>query len=355
MSGGVDSPLVAAIARRQTGPGLKAFTIGNPGWWQDESEPAQNYARYLGLTHRLQLVNDQDALNVIEDVIQAQHEPFGDFSIIPTLLVSRLARSEVVVALSGDGGDELFFGYERPLSLLRNGRDYRLPWLVRVALYAAGKYGLGPRRSSAVVARSPADYYFNVNCRISNEDLKVLAPNMPQLPDDFTLYRYEGFKGLRHLAGYSRRVEFYGQLQRGLKKVDMASMHESLEVRVPMLDREVIDTSLKIDPFDCMRDGTRKAILRDLLTRFVPAEAIPKPKRGFAVPLGDWMRTSLRPLVEDTLFASELYPAGLFELRGLERYWRDHLDGRRDAKWGLWTILSLQWWARAHLRASKHE
>jgi len=344
LSGGVDSPLVAAVARRQTGPGLKAFTIANPGWWQDESEAAKTYARLLDVDHRVLPVTSEEALNTIQDVIAAQYEPFADFSILPTLIVSRFAREEVTVALSGDGGDELFFGYERPLSLLRNGSDFRWPWLVRIGLYLAGKYGFGPKRSSVIVYRTPGHYYFDVNCRIKDEDIKLFAPELPLLPDDFELYTFGGYKGLRHLANYSRYVEFCGQLQRGLKKVDMASMYHSLEVRVPLLDREVIDMSLRIDPFECMRDGMRKAVLRDLLARFVPAETIPKPKRGFAVPLGEWLRGPLKPLVEETLFNGPLYPDGVFDVRGLRKYWQTHLSGKRDLKWGLWTLMTLQWW-----------
>lgn len=355
LSGGVDSPIVTALARQQTGPELKAFTIGNPGWWQDESEAASLYARQLDVDHRLHPVDGDEALSTIREVMAAQHEPFADFSILPTLLVSRFARSEVTVGLSGDGGDELFFGYERPLSLLRNGADFRWPWPLRVALYAAGKYHLRPHRSESIISRTPGHYYFEVNSRLGNDDLHQLAPELNSLPSDFHLYAFDGYRNLRHLANYSRWVEFYGQLQRCLKKVDMAAMHHSLEVRVPLLDREVIEVSLRIDPFDCTRNGTRKALLRDLLAQYVPQEMIPKAKRGFAVPLGDWLRGALRSLVEETLFNGPLYPEGVFERRGLRRYWESHLSGARDVKWGLWTLLTLQWWANEHLHASTTE
>ena len=122
-------------------------------------------------------------------------------------------------------------------------------------------------------------------------------------------------------------------------------MYHSLEVRVPLLDREVVETSLRCDPFDSMRNGARKAILRDTLARYVPAQEIPVPKRGFAVPLGDWLRGPLRPLVEDTLFSKPLYPDGLFDRQGLRHYWNAHLEGKRDCKWGIWSILALQWWS----------
>jgi asparagine synthase (glutamine-hydrolysing) len=345
LSGGVDSPLVTAIARRQTGPELKAFTIGNPGWAQDESEAAGNYGRRLGVDFRLHAASGDEALCRIPEVMTAQHEPFADFSILPTLQVSRFAKSEVTVALSGNGGDELFFGYERPLSLLRNGTDFRLPRPVRRAMYYAGRLGIGPKKSEVITARSPGDYYFGVNCRMSDADLGMIAPGLPAMPRDFDLYSFGKYQNREQLAHYSRRVEFYGQLQRGLKKVDMASMYHSLEVRLPLLDREVVETSLRCDPFASMRNGTRKTVLRDILEHYVPASEIPTPKRGFAVPLGDWLRGSLRPLVEETLFQGPLYPDGLFSRQGLRSYWKDHLSGKRDCKWGIWTLLALQWWA----------
>ena len=349
LSGGVDSPLVSAVARRQNGPGLQAYTIGNPGWRQDESAAAERFASLLDLDFHLQNVTGEDVLEVLPQVWEAQHEPFADYSILPALLVSRFARQGLTVALSGDGGDELFYGYERPLSLLRDGRDFRHPWALRYGLYALGRLGLGRKRSEAVAAPSPAEYYFGVNSRLDDERLAQIAPGLPGLPDDFHLYAFDGYHGERHLAGYSRYVEYYGQLQRCLKKVDMASMHHSLEVRVPLLDREVIEASLRIDPFTHMEGGRRKQVLVRLLERHVPAESISPAKRGFAVPLGDWLRGPLRPLVEAALFDGELYPAGVFDKAGLRTYWHEHLTGHADHKWGLWTLLALQGWAREHL------
>jgi asparagine synthase (glutamine-hydrolysing) len=352
LSGGVDSPLVTAFAKEQIGAELKAFTIGNPGWRQDESREAISYAQALQVCHRVEPALSDEVIAAIPEVMKAQHEPFADFSILPTLLVSRFARREITVALSGDGGDELFFGYERPLSLLRGGREFKWPWQIRVALYALGKLGIGRHRSDVIVSRTPGKYYFEVNSRLKDEDLDLIAPRLPGLPADFAIYADPKPWGLRDLANFSRRAEYYGQLQRGLKKVDMASMYHSLEVRVPLLDREIIDLSLRIDPFYCMHDGLRKAILREALEKFVPADSIPMAKRGFAVPLGDWLRGPLRPLVEETLFGGDLYPSGIFNPRGLRLYWESHLSGQRDAKWGLWTILALQWWAATHLKSA---
>lgn len=349
LSGGVDSPLVSAITRKQTGPGLKAFTVGNPGWRQDESADAEQYAKHLNVDFHLRNVTGSEMLAVVSKVWDCQNEPFADFSIIPTLIASRFARQEVTVALSGDGGDELFFGYERPLSLLRNGKDFRFPWLVRYALYATGRLGVTPNRSGAIAARSPGEYYFGVNCRLSKQDLKKFAPGIGDLPEDFILYAFEKYRSNEDLANYSRYVEFYGQLQRGLKKVDMASMYNSLEVRLPMLDREVIETSLRIDPFTHMRNSRRKAVLVELLGKYVPPEIIPPLKRGFSVPMADWLRGPLQPLVEDLLFSGDLYPGGVFDQNKLRNYWEEHIQRQKDHKWGIWSLMALQGWARRYL------
>jgi asparagine synthase (glutamine-hydrolysing) len=323
---------------------LKAYTIGNPGWGQDEASDASQYAQQLDLDFHLQNITGDDALAILPDVWAAQYEPFADFSILPTLLVSRFARESLTVALSGDGGDELFFGYERPRSLLKDGRDFRLPWVVRCGLYGMGRLGLGRKRSEVIAARTPADYYFGVNSRFSSSDLKRVAPTLTSSPLDFDLYAFDGYRGERHLANYSRHVEFYGQLQRGLKKVDMASMYHSLEVRVPLLDREVIEASLRIDPFIHMQGGKRKQILFRLLERHVPAGSISQTKRGFAVPLGEWLRGSLRPMAEEMLSTGYLCSSGIFDRAGLQAYWQEHLTGRADHKWGLWSLLTLQQW-----------
>lgn len=344
LSGGIDSPLVTAVARQQTGPGLKAFTIGNPGWSQDESKAACNFGRRLGVDYRVHDAVGADAFQNIPEVMEAQHEPFADFSILPTLQVSRFAKSEVTVALSGDGGDELFFGYERPVSLLKNGTDFRYPRVMRRAMYYAGRLGIGPRKSEVICARSPGDYYFGVNCRMSDADLDLIAPGLGALPTDFDLYAGGKSNSKEALANYSRRVEFYGQLQRGLKKVDMASMHHSLEVRVPLLDREVVETSLRCDPLDSLRNGARKAVLRNTLARYVPATEIPSAKLGFGVPLGEWLRGPLRPMVEEALLKRDPYPADVFSRSGIRRLWESHLSGERDCKWGIWTLMTLQWW-----------
>ena len=344
LSGGVDSPLVSAVAREQTGDNLEAFTIANPGWAQDEGLDAARYARALGLRQVRHDAMAEETVAAAEEVRDAQYEPFADFSIIPTLLVSRLAREHVTVALSGDGGDELFFGYERPVSLFGAARQFGWPYPVRVARYAAQRALSATRPSDVPMHRTAGDYYFSVNSRLRAADVAAIAPPLRDLPDDFRVYDSGPYRGALALANFSRSAEFHGQLQRGLKKVDMASMHHSLEVRVPLLDREVIDVSLRIDPMDALARGERKPWLRALLARHVPAEIIPLPKRGFAVPLGQWLRGPLRPVVEAALSAPAFLSIGCFDAAAVQAYWRRHLTGEIDAKWGIWTLMTLSWW-----------
>jgi asparagine synthase (glutamine-hydrolysing) len=344
LSGGVDSPLVSAIARDQAGDQLEAFTIANPGWAQDEGLDAERYARALRLRQVRHDAIAEETEAAVDDVREAQYEPFADFSIIPTLMVSRLAREHVTVALSGDGGDELFFGYERPVSLLGAARQFGWPYPVRALRYAAQRSLSATRPSDVPMHRTAGDYYFAVNSRLRAEDLAGIAPALRDLPDDFGVYDSGPYRGALALANFSRSAEFHGQLQRGLKKVDMASMHHSLEVRVPLLDREVIDVSVRIDPLDALTRGERKPWLRALLARHVPAEIIPAPKRGFAVPLAQWLRGPLRATAEAALTSPALLGVGCFDGAAIRAYWRRHLSGEIDAKWGIWTLMTLSWW-----------
>jgi asparagine synthase (glutamine-hydrolysing) len=356
LSGGVDSPLVAAHAAEQAraeGLPMPAFILANPGWGQDEGPAARAYGEALGLAPRVVDFGPAATLAALDDLIAAQTEPFADFSLLPALLLSRLARHEVKVVLSGDGGDELFFGYERPLSLLRDGGAFAWPRPVRRWLYAAGRLGLARRRSDAILFPTPGDYYLAVNCRFPENELRAVAPSLPGLPADFAIYRGEETGDWRSLLRFARRAEIAGQLQRGLKKLDMASMFHGLEARVPLLDLELAALAGSIDPLAHLtpEDGPagellRKSLLRGLLARKVPAALLPGRKLGFSVPLAELLRTTLRPRAEAALFGSDLLPAGLFDRGRVAALWQAHQEGLTDAKWALWAILSLQLYLR---------
>lgn len=349
LSGGIDSPLVTAFLKERIGADLNAFTVSIPGWPQDESREAVRYAKSLGVKHHLYEVSEPDLIDMVKDALSSQYEPFGDFSIIPTLMISKLARGKIKVALSGDGGDELFFGYHRPTSLLRNGEDFKYSYIFRIFLYLLGKYHVNPPRSGAIIYKTPGDYYFDVNSRLKENFISKIAPGLPPMPTDFDLYNSGRYNGLKKMADFSRHAEFYGQLQRGLKKVDMASMHNGLEVRVPLLDKEIVEVSLTIDPFYCMKNGGRKYILKNLLSKFVAQDIITQEKRGFSIPLGVWLRGPLKKLAEEIIHNNNPALKSIINRRALLDYWEEHLTGKQDFKWGLWTLISLIWWSEENL------
>ena len=342
LSGGVDSPLVAASARKICGPDLKSFTIGYPGWDGDEGPDADRFAALLDLRHEELKVTDGDVARATDDAVAASGEPLGDYSILPSLLVSGLARRAVTVALSGDGGDELFFGYERPRSLLKQTWGWRLPYPVRRGLLAASNRGVG-RFADALGYPDPGRYYRSVHGTAGIPIVEHIAPGLPAWPESYRCYVAPAGRDDATLAGFARRVEFEAQLQRVLKKLDMASMHHSLEVRVPILDREVIEVAHRIGYDEHLHGGTRKAVLVDLLATHVPPATISSAKRGFGSPLTRWLAGPLRERVADTLLGSDLSPAGVFDRTALA----DLIDKQQtegDRAWAIWTVLSLQWW-----------
>jgi asparagine synthase (glutamine-hydrolysing) len=237
ISGGIDSPLVCYYASRQSPAGIfKAFTIGSDSRVHDESEDASTYAALMGLEHHLEHMKASDAATILQEVSAAIHEPMADFSIIPTYLVSKLASQDVKVALSGDGGDELFFGYERFWSIAKNIRLQALPYPAKYLAYGADRLLSCNRRiNSAVLAPTQGQAHRGLHSRFPSSAITAVAPDLAQVhtPDNFEVYNYPLTNNLPQLLLHMRSAEFYGMMQKTLRKVDLASMENSLEVRVP--------------------------------------------------------------------------------------------------------------------------
>ncbi len=348
LSGGVDSPLVAAHMCRAS-ERVRAFTIGcsDPGY--DEAPVARAYAEALGLEHTVDVCGPRDCLDLVTEGARAFTEPFADFSSLPSLLLCRSTRRHVTVALSGDGGDELFWGYPRFWKMAGNAHWFRLPWLARAAGYALGrKGGKVPR---GVLFPDPGAWQFDGQCfsGLREADLRALCAGAVPLPPGFEDYRYPGPLQAEPLARWLRQNELWGHLQMVLLKMDRASMHYSLEVRVPVLDLEVAATAARMSPSVCMKQGLGKLPLRGALARAVPPERIPERKAGFTIPLGAWLRSELRPLVDELLLTGDAYPEGLLDRATLRRLYQEHLEGR-DRTRAIWSLLSLQLWTREHLQ-----
>jgi len=350
LSGGIDSPLVTAKARIATPDMLKAFTIGTNGDHLDESPDAVAYAREIGVEHIVEHVTPNQSLDMLDDVVAACGEPLADYSIFPTMLVSQLARQQVKVVLSGDGGDELFWGYAGRFALaleLTSDLDQYLEkpkarQRVNKFLAVAAKLQ-DPRLPTNV-----GDFY-RVKHSLSEGWLHQLLPDLPPWPPDFSLFTYSGWE-VTPAAQWLRWNEFRGHLTRVLLKVDRASMFRSLEVRVPLLDREVIATALRIDWRSCLDIAQQvgKLPLRHALARHVHRQTW--AKRGFDIPMAAWLRSPLRPVFEDIVLTRKEILGLPLNTKMVQRMFDRHLAAQAHYERELWTLLSLTLWEERHYR-----
>ncbi len=345
LSGGIDSPLICYYAMRHKDL-LKTFTIGSDSKIHDESIDASLYAQQLGSRHTTSIMNDASGRDILQEVFASMHEPMADFSIIPTYLVSKLAREQVTIALSGDGGDELFFGYERFWSIAKNIRYQHLPWVIKAGLYKSDQWLSNNKRINSVLLDSSQSHaHGDLHSRFPDGWMDKLFPHLKtvSLPDLYNTYDYPNSRSTSTLIQHMRKAEFYGMMQKTLRKVDLASMDNSLEVRVPFLKKSFIEASLKIDPMLSYAPGKKKQMLRDLLRQRLPESSQGEMKRGFSVPLGQWIRKEMRKQFEDLLLQkSFLTTYGVQEQQVMDLL--KHHENGKDMKWPIFTLAALSAW-----------
>jgi asparagine synthase (glutamine-hydrolysing) len=354
LSGGVDSPLVAAKMRAVSNGTVRAFTIGTSGDHLDESADAVIYAREIGVEHVVEHVTSATALEMLDDVVAACGEPFADYSIFPTMLVSRLARQQVKVMLSGDGGDELFWGYpdrfasvlEKIDSFAQKSSPPSTRWDLQKLLTVSNSH------QDLRWPENIGDIYRIKHTHQSEGWLKRIFPDLPQWPADFSLFTYTGLEPDR-TAQWLRWNEFVGYLTMILLKVDRASMYHSLEVRVPFLDREVVNVAARVDWRSCLDVQRRlgKLPLRHALARHVKHQT--STKRGFTVSMDAWLRRQLRRIFEETLLDRRDILGLPLNKEGARVMFERHLSGQANYEWTLWTLLSLALWEERHLLGRK--
>jgi len=352
LSGGVDSPLVCAKMQAVGDSAMRAFTIGTGGDITDESHEAMRYARELGMEQTVEHVRPDDALDLLDDVVSACGEPFGDFSIFPTLLVCRLARKSFTVMLSGDGGDELFWGYAQrfgPLIRATGEFRYARPWRRARDL---GRRLLRLPQTGSYRHGTLGDWQRVAHSRLPESRLQQIFPMKSAWPVEYDVYGYDG-SDPDDAAQWLRWNEFVAHLGGVLLKVDRASMYNALEVRVPLLDREVIDVATQVDWRDCFDPQTRtgKMPLRKSLARHVGSQS--SAKKGFEPPMGKWLRTSLRPVMEEMLLSRHSLAGVEVDRQALRALYQEHLDERYDFGWGLWPLLSLALWEERYARGQR--
>lgn len=345
LSGGIDSSLVAAMMQARSGRPVKTFTMAFdvPGF--DESAHAAAVARHLGTEHHAMPVTARDALEVVPHLSEWYDEPFADPSQIPTYLVSKLARRQVTVALSGDGGDELFAGYDRYARVEEIWRRIGgIPYPLReIAAAPLRRMGGRPGRAGEVLGCRDADALFRRIVSVWSEGRPVRqAKELATAFDDPSLAR-----DLPELLDRMLYLDSVTHLSDDiLAKVDRASMAVSLEVRVPLLDHRVVEMAFCL-PNRLRRRGNKgKWPLRQVLYRYVPESMIERPKMGFAVPICQWLRTELRDWVEDLLQPDRLAEHGVLETKQIVDRWHQHRNGTADWTTQLWTVLMFQAWRR---------
>ena len=342
LSGGVDSSLIGSSIKKYHKTS-QVFTIGSNSNVHDESGRAKQFADALELQQTIRHLSAKDMLSYWDAAMKALHEPMADFSILPTYVVSKLAKENVTVALSGDGGDELFFGYERFWSIGKNIKFQQYPSLFRKAIYGIDKYASGNKNVNSVLLNTrQSQSHQGLHSRFRKEWLDDVAPQLKgvKLPETYNVYNYKNTKNPRVLMQQMRHAEFYGMMQKTLRKVDLASMENSLEVRVPFLDKDMIEASLQIDPLLSYGKFKRKQLLKNVLYKRIPSVPQETVKKGFSIPLTSWLREDLHPIFTERLLDNDVSEYG-FEKNAIEQMLQKHLNRQGDFKWPLFTLYAL--------------
>ncbi|MFI5057718.1 MAG: asparagine synthase (glutamine-hydrolyzing) [Candidatus Acidiferrales bacterium] len=371
LSGGIDSSTVVALMQAQSSRPVKTFTIGFHEDAYNEATHAKAVAKRLGTDHTELYLTSQDALNVVPLLPSMYDEPFSDSSQIPTYLVSKLARESVTVSLSGDGGDELFGGYNRYLYTRRIWTLLKaLPKSARKAatqlLRAASPSSidrcfqlLRPILPGRLRPAIPGDKAHKLAALLSVDSPEALyyrALSHWENPTEIVLNSHEPGTVLASIAesSWPSNIEEVMMLTDQLNylpddiltKVDRASMAVSLEARVPLLDHRVVEFAWKLPLHFKIHNGNSKWILRQILYNYVPRELVERPKMGFGVPIDRWLRGPLRAWAEDLLSERSLEQHGLLNIDLIRLKWQEHLSGFRNWQYLLWDILAFQDWFR---------
>jgi asparagine synthase (glutamine-hydrolysing) len=376
LSGGIDSSLVSALMQRQSQKPVRTFTIGFHESQFNEAVHAKKVAQFLGTDHTELYVTSEQVLAVIPRLPTLYDEPFGDPSQIPTFLVSEMARRHVTVSLSGDGGDELFAGYNRYF-WWRKIWNY-FGWMPESLRLATAKVMTsvsthGWDRSADLAAKlipsiswphAPGDKIHKLADILRFDSPEGMYRNLVsqwKQPENMVIGGCEPVTLLSDRRLWAKLPDFTRQMMYLdlvtylpddiLTKVDRASMAVSLEARVPLLDHRVVEFAWQIPlSMKIKREGKGKWLLRQVLYKYVPKELIERPKMGFGIPIDSWLRGPLREWAEELLDERRLRDEVFFHPAPIREKWTEHLSGRRNWQYPLWNVLMFQAWLSSNDR-----
>ncbi len=350
LSGGIDSPLVTAVAAKED-KSLRAYTFEMENSDMNEAPFASQYAAHLKVHHSIEKLEKDKLINMVGEHFKYMPEPHGDYSSLPTYLISQKARQHATVMLSGDGGDELFWGYPRFLRQAQYARYFRYPVFLRKIMTRVIRKTTGKSITYALDDNKYfGDWTFNLQSRFNARELKTL---MPYTNITHALSETYSFKGnLRNnveVLNWLKWNEFYAHLQRVLRKVDLASMANSLEVRVPFLDKRCIEFSNEVKPELGNGHFTLKAILKKALARYIPESMMMQGKRGFSISIGELFRNELKADLIKQCIDTPFYGAEHLNVNFIQQYTSDFLAGKHTNEWGVWHFYAWQKWASIHI------
>lgn len=369
LSGGVDSSLIVALMQNQSSRPVKTFTIGFEEESHNEATYAKAVAQHIGTDHTELYINPQDAMDVVPLLPTLYDEPFSDPSQIPTYLLSKLTRQQVTVSLSGDAGDELFGGYSRYAFTNNMYKKIALAPLPLRRILSKLIYQIPPSQWNDFCSRLPgfsATKSNNIGVKLYKGAQVLQFQRLEQLylyfmshwhnPDDVVINgiipenNFLTLPGDLESLGSIERMMYYDTVSYLpddiLVKVDRAAMGASLETRVPLLDHRIIEFAWQLPLSFKVNNGVNKWILRQVLNRHVPAELIDRPKKGFGVPIDQWLRGGMRDWAEYLLNEKTMSEQGYFNPKFIREKWDSHLAGDRDWQNPLWDVLMFQAWLK---------
>ena len=367
LSGGIDSSAVVGYMSQISSKPVQTFSIGFQDATYNELPYAEAVARHFGTEHRFEVL-DADVSNLAEGLVQQHDEPFADTSIFPTYLVSRLARQHVKVALSGDGGDELFAGYDTYLAEQLSRYYDKLPAVVRrdVMPAFAGLLPPQPAKKGTINKVKRMIEGASMNPALQHTRWMIFLNDR----DKDCLYRSDLKKTLEQgstaafLEGHFRQALSFDSLAQQqyvdlktyladdiLTKVDRMSMAVSLEARVPLLDHRIAEFALNLPPHMKLSRSRTKIILRRAVKRLVPDLVLEKPKEGFSIPMKHWLGSSLKPMMMDLLSRETIERRGYFNPQVVSTWIQEHLDGRVNHAHRLWALMVLELWHRSEVQS----